>query len=77
MIGYSVSEPAGQILHWLYVKDDYRGFGYGKKLLHETTREWTPTRPWHYTHRTNASEGFLKHLYFNWSPVLARTKPRT
>lgn len=57
VMGYSVSEPG--VLHWLYVKKDYRGQGVAKALLAETTRDWPARRPWLYTHRTRASAGFL------------------
>lgn len=74
VIGYSVSEPAKQILHWLYVKDDYRGNGFGRELLRETIRAFDPRKPWTYTHRTKASDGFLYGLRFTWNPIPARMK---
>lgn len=72
VIGYSVSEPG--VLHWLYVKDDYRGQGFGRQLLAETVKPWPGSR-WYYTHRTNASVNFLGR-YFTWDPLPARMKPR-
>ncbi len=64
---YSVSEPG--ILHWLFVKRDYRGIGWGTALLHETF----PTGNHKYTHRTRASARFLGPR-FTWDPVPARIK---
>ena len=62
--GYSVSEP--QILHWLFVKLDYRGMGIGRQLLAETVKDWKTDSvydaghpPWKYTHRTRSSARFL------------------
>jgi GNAT superfamily N-acetyltransferase len=71
VVGYSVSEPARSCLHWLYVKRDFRGFGYGRQLLDHTLDG--ATGPWVYTHRTNASTRFLGHG-FTWDPVIARVK---
>jgi len=79
VMGYSVSEPG--VLHWLFVKRDYRDMGVGRALLDETTRDWPkdsvydaghPT--YKYTHRTRASSGFLKGSGWQWDPVLARVK---
>ena len=66
VMGYSVSEPG--VLHWLYVKDDYRGQGVGRALLDVTTNGW---EQFVYTHRTRASQKFLGQR-FHWDPVLAR-----
>lgn len=71
--GYSVSEP--NVLHWLYVKDDYRGFGYGRELLYKTVEGWNKAPV--YTHRTNAAQAFLERSSrrrWIWDPVHARTK---
>ena len=78
--GYSVSEP--QILHWLFVKLDYRGMGIGKQLLAETVKDW-PTDstfdaghpPWKYTHRTRSSARFLGDGWTH-DPVPARVLGR-
>ena len=74
VLGYSVSEPGA--LHWLYVKDDYRGLGVGKSLLEVTVN----TPPWDqfvYSHRTRAADKFLRraseHAWV-WDPVLARIR---
>jgi len=76
VMGYAVSEP--NVLHWLFVKRDYRGFGVGSALLRETIRDWLPpgegNPQWVYTHRTNASARFLARHPFVWDPVPARVK---
>lgn len=68
VMGYSVSEPGKKVLHWLFVKKDYRGMGVGKTLLAETC----PGHGWTYTHRTRASARFLPG--FTWDPTAARVK---
>lgn len=69
VMGYSVSEPDKHVLHWLYVKRDYRGAGIGTALLRATAHDGD----WTYTHRTKASAGFLGSR-FRWDPVPARIK---
>lgn len=72
VMGYVVFEPG--ILHWLYVKRDYRGFGVGKALLRAMFNSIEfPGAPdkWIYTHRTKASARFLGRG-FEWDPVPAR-----
>lgn len=73
-IGYSVSEPAKGVLHWLYVKRDYRGLGLGKALLAETLQPFPADVRWVYTHRTKASAHFLRDVRIDWDPVPARVK---
>lgn len=68
VMGYSVSEPG--VLHWLYVKNDYRGMGVGRSLLNVTTDGW---EQFVYTHQTRASRKFLGSR-FHWDPVLARIR---
>lgn len=70
VMGYSVSEPG--VLHWLFVKRDYRGMGLGRRILAETTRAW-PAGPWTYTHRTRASQRFLAAGWV-WDDTPARVK---
>lgn len=79
VMGYSVSEPDRRILHWLFVKKDYRGTGLyvGRQLLAATCAA-TPGRhaddeEWVYTYRTRASSRFLGPS-FRWAPELARIK---
>jgi GNAT superfamily N-acetyltransferase len=71
---YSVSEPDRDILHWLYVKRDYRGCGVGRELLAETIK-YFPLKQKIYTYRMPASAKFLgpewKHL-----PAAARAKAK-
>jgi ribosomal protein S18 acetylase RimI-like enzyme len=72
VMGYSVSEPG--VLHWLYVKDDFRGMGVGKALLQAVTHGWEQHV---YTHRTRASDKFLHRASgtsWIWDPVLARVR---
>lgn len=71
VMGYSVSEPDRGILHWLYVKEKFRGVGIGSALLEATCPE--STGEWQYTFRTKASAKFLGPR-FNWDPVHARVK---
>lgn len=70
VMGYSVSEPDRNVLHWLYVKDDFRGMGVGRELLEKTCRI---DEDWTYTFRTRASSKFLGPR-FRWDPVRARVK---
>lgn len=72
-MGYSVSEPTRNILHWLFVKRDYRGMGIGHQLLDETTKPFDLTKPYRYTHRTKASARFLGTAWEH-DPVPARVK---
>src|SRR5574338_1039205 len=77
VMGYSVAEPGRNVLHWLYVKNDYRGTGVGRALLEAATHDFTDgPQPWTYTHRTRASEKFLRAAArpFRWDPVPARVK---
>ena len=69
VMGYSVSEPGRRILHWLFVKRDYRGVGVGRAILSATC----PDGGWTYSHRTRASTKFLGPGY-KWDPVTARVK---
>ena len=69
VMGYVVFEPERRVLHWLYVKDDYRKMGIGRELLSAAC----PDGMWTYTHRTRASSRFLGER-FHWDPVAARVK---
>jgi GNAT superfamily N-acetyltransferase len=69
IMGYSVSEPDKRVLHWLFVKKDYRSMGIGRALLAETC----PDGEWEYTFRTRASSKFLGER-FKHEPVTARVK---
>lgn len=70
VMGYAVCEPNYKVLHWLYVKDDYRRQGIGRALLREVRQG---TEGWKYTHRTAASRNFLG-ADFTWDPVPARVR---
>lgn len=65
--GYSVSEPDRKILHWIFVKKDFRDLGIGAALRAKTC----PGSGWEYTHRTRSSSKFLG-PDFKWNPVAAR-----
>lgn len=70
VMGYSISEPGRKILHWLYVKEDFRDMGVGAALLEATC---PGDEEWIYTHRTKAASRFLGPR-FRWDSVPARTK---
>jgi GNAT superfamily N-acetyltransferase len=72
VLGYSVSEPRQHVLHWLFVKRDYRGMGVGKALLEDVTLS-APQGDclWTYTFRTKASVSFLGPRFW-WDPTHAR-----
>ena len=63
VMGYSVSEPEKCVLHWLFMKLDYRrkqtGLDIAQRLLAETVKDWPTDRRWFYTYRTRASASFL------------------
>lgn len=73
VVGYSVSEPRRGVLHWLFVKHDYRGLGIGRALLKETSAAWGPSDWYSYTYRTRASAKFLGENW-RWEPKHARVK---
>lgn len=68
VMGYAVTEPG--VLHWVFVKRDYRGLGVGTALLRESC---PGEEPMLYTHRTRASAGFLGRR-FTHDPSPARVK---
>lgn len=70
VMGYSVSEPVAHVLHWLYVKDDFRKMGIGRALKADAA---PGNDSWTYTCRTRASGRFLGER-FRWDPVRARVK---
>jgi GNAT superfamily N-acetyltransferase len=59
IVGYSVSEPAQRVIHWIYVRRDCRGYGNGRRLLQEIMGD-TRRSEWVYTHRTNACSRFFR-----------------
>ncbi len=68
VMGYAVTEPG--VLHWLFVKRDYRGMGVGRALLAQSCPGDGAMK---YTCRTRASTGFLGSR-FSWDPVPARVR---
>jgi ribosomal protein S18 acetylase RimI-like enzyme len=73
VMGYFVAEPG--VLHWLYVKKDFRRLGIGTKLLAEATKNWRgchQTSP-RYTHKTGSSQRFLPPGW-KWDVIPARVK---
>lgn len=77
VMGYSVSEPEKKILHWLFVKRDYRmpGWQVGTALLDRTLAMAGEGRleQWTYTYRTPASAKFLG-PFFTHDPAPARVR---
>lgn len=69
VLGYSVTEPGHRVLHWLYVKQPYRGVGVGRRILEECC----PDGKWAYTYRTKASQKFLGPRFAH-EPAQARVK---
>ncbi len=73
VMGYVVAEPDWAVLHWLYVKEAYRGMGVGRALLERVTAEFPPGHDRTYTYRTPASAKFLGSGWDH-DPVPARVK---
>lgn len=76
VMGYYVAEPARNILHWLYVKKDYRRLaGLGRQLLLHATAQGSREAgsKWRYTYRTDCSARFLGDG-FTFDPIPARVK---
>lgn len=72
--GYSVSEPSISVLHYLYVKADYRLGGHVERELRDhTLAAFDPEATPRYTHRTPALERLLRGWVHD--PVPARVKP--
>lgn len=67
VMGWACFEPG--VLHFLYVKADYRGQGIGRALLDHVTAGWSDHI---YSHRTRASAFLPRH--FRYDPVSARTR---
>lgn len=76
VMGYIVAEPQYKVIHWIYVKKDYRRKGIGWNLIRavaagEGLRE--RLAGWSYSHRTNAS-GWLNAIGVKWDATAARIK---
>lgn len=72
VMGFAVFEPSRNVLHFLYVKERYRGVGVGRALRSEVTSRFDPEMDFVYSHRTRASSRFLDK--WHWDPVQARVK---
>ncbi len=73
IVGYYVAEKSRPILHWLYVKNGFRGLGMGSELLTDLFTRMPGHTNWSYTFRTLASAGFLG-TRFRHNPVHARVR---
>lgn len=71
IVGYSVSEPAKKVVHYIYVKRQLRGFGIGRRLMLDVVGDGALEK-WKYTYKTGASDRFLRGM--QWDPTLARVK---
>jgi ribosomal protein S18 acetylase RimI-like enzyme len=75
VMGFVVAEPMRNTLHFLYVKEKFRGVGIGHGLLEAVVKDFDPELNFKYTHRTNASTRFLGERFKDgWDPVPARMK---
>lgn len=52
--GYIVAEPSRRIIHWLFVKRDFRGQGVARALMKHVMEDDDKRSKWIYTHRTYA-----------------------
>lgn len=53
--GYIVAEPSKKVIHWIFVKRDYRNQGVARALMqHVMGEDFGHRRNWVYTHRTYA-----------------------
>ena len=76
VMGYAVAEPRRNCLHWLFVKQAYRRLGVAKSLVAEVTKDFDPSTPRYYSHRTRVSHKLLRERDgWEWDPVLARVRP--
>jgi GNAT superfamily N-acetyltransferase len=74
VMGYAVAEPRRSILHWAFVKKDYRRLGIAKTLVAEVTGDFPDGRKF-YTHKTRLSHKLLRERDgWEWDPVFARVK---
>lgn len=73
VMGYAVAEPG--ILHWLYVKKDFRRLGIGRCLLNAITLPWPAEvkKFPRYTHNTYGAQRFLP-KWWKWDPIPARVQ---
>lgn len=74
VIGYSVSDPTRKVIHYIYVKRDWRGLGMGKRLRQEVVPD-NELSKWVYTYRTPACSKFYRDNHGKrHEPVYARMK---
>lgn len=73
VMGYVVTEPARNCVHWAFVKQAYRRLGVGRALLAEAIKDFSAGKKF-YTHRTPVSQKFLRDG-FTWDDSIARIKP--
>lgn len=59
VIGYSVSDPARKVIHWIYVKRDWRGLGFGRAIRRQIVPD-NERSGWVYTYRTDACSRFMR-----------------
>ncbi len=71
IVGYAVTEPSRKIIHWLYVKRDFRGFGSARRLLDNVLGDSKPTE-WIYTHRTNACSKLFRGMRHDKAPACVK-----
>lgn len=69
--GYVVYEPGIKVIHWLYVKRDFRGHGVARDLLREVLGS-TAMPEWKYTHRTNACSRLFRNMIHDKSYACAK-----
>lgn len=73
LMGYAVAEPG--LLHWLYVKKDFRRLGIGSCLLNAITLPWPNEAKKHprFTHNTYGAQRFLP-KWWKYDPIPARVQ---
>ena len=62
IIGYSVLSPDATVLHWVFVKKDFRGYGVATDLVPETVKT--------VTHLTKAGIRILKKKNLAYNPFI-------
>ena len=75
VMGYVVSEPRRNCLHYVCVKQAYRRLGVGSSLVAEATKDFADGDKF-YTHRTPSSSKFLRERDgWTWDDAIARVRP--
>jgi GNAT superfamily N-acetyltransferase len=70
VMGWACTEPQLEVLHYLYVKADYRKHGIGRALLEHVAGKWHQPR---YTHRTRSCDALFPRRW-RWDPTPARIR---